>query len=74
MKTEYVLLLSIALAIPALAGETKSTGNAGAKSSDPVASKADIAQSNLANPEAIPNRPPRKNRVHQTFPPPAKRM
>lgn len=71
MRTQLVVLLSIALSIPALAAKPKSPG----KSSDQTTSRTDTARSAVANDEVVPVRPAKKKtRVHHTFPPAAKRM
>lgn len=74
MRTQHILLLSIALSIPAMAAEPKSPSNAIGKSGDQATSRADAAKSTATNDEVTPIRPARKNRVRYTFPPSAKRM
>jgi len=75
MRTQHLLLLSsIALSGQAMTAEPKSAANTTIKPRSEASSRADAARSAAASEELIQPRPARKNRVHYTFPPPAKRM
>jgi hypothetical protein len=73
MRIQHLLLLSsIAVAAPGLAGEPKPI----AKGKPAVAggAKSEAPGNAIAGDKPTPVRPAQKNRVHYTFPPSAKRM
>jgi hypothetical protein len=75
MRPHHLLLLSsIALSTPALAAEQKQTADTHDKPRIESKSRTDPAKNSGAGEETIQNHASRKNRVHHTFPPPAKRM
>ena len=75
MRTQHLLLLSsIALSGQAMAAEPKSAANTNIKPGGEASSRADAARSAAASDGLIQPRAARKNRVHYTFPPAAKRL
>jgi hypothetical protein len=74
MRTQHLLLMSsIALSISAFAAEPKSAANPPSKAGGEAISNSG-SRSVTANDDWMRSRPARKNRVHYTFPPSAKRM
>jgi hypothetical protein len=74
MRTQHLLLLSsIALSTPVLAAESRSAADANAQPPGGAVSKPN-ARSAQADQEAMKVAPARKNRVRQTYPPPAKQL
>jgi hypothetical protein len=74
MRSQHLLLMSsIALSISAFAAEPKSAAAPAGKAAGEAISSSET-RSVTANDDWIRDRPARKNRVHYTFPPSAKRM
>jgi hypothetical protein len=73
MRIQHLLLLSsIAVAAPGLAGEPKPTANG--KPQGAGSAKTEAPGNAIAGDKPAPARPAQKDRVHYTFPPSAKRM
>ena len=74
MRIHGVLLLIIALSIPALAAQPKPPGKATENSVGQATSSVNATGEIAASEETTPIRPAAKSRIHRTFPPPTKRM